>query len=164
MTRCSEWQEIDGKPGHWVCPHCDVPIGGRRGQRKARPYPTSLSRPCVATSDKSATKIAPPSARQKYRNWRDATEAWEAAGKPERSAEEQHLIADVCRGCEDYKPDPLVPIVLGGGQCKACGCGLQPERTLFNALRFATYRCKLGRWNDLIAQKLVSYVKPPQPS
>lgn len=159
MNLC-EWVEFADKPGHWYCQHCGIPRGGPKGQRRPSPYPENLRRECVASSN--GQPIKPPTLAQRYQNWRDATEAWEAAGKPERSSEEQHRIADICRGCEHYDKNPLLPIVMGGGQCKACGCGLQPERSLFNALRFATYRCKLGFWNKLIAEKLISFVKPPK--
>lgn len=153
-----EWVEFADKPGHWYCPNCGIPRGGAKGQRRPTEYPANLRRECIPPGG----PVKPPTAAQKLANWRDASDAWNAAGKPERSSDEQHLIADVCRGCEHYSKDPLLPIVMGGGQCKACGCGLQPERSLFNALRFATYKCKLGRWNHLIARKLISFVKPPK--
>lgn len=122
--------------------------------------PANYSRTCTAVRSTEISIKPAITTRERYRNWRDATEAWEAAGRPERSAAEQQLLADICRGCEHYKPDPLLPIVMGGGQCSACGCGLQPERKLFNALRFATYRCKKGRWN--LAP--VTFVDAPRPT
>lgn len=158
MTLCV-WLEIEGRPGYQWCPNCGIPRGGPKGQRKPSPLPANLRRECIPPG---GVPSKPPTASQKLANWRTATDEWNAAGKPERSASEQHAIADVCRGCDQYNPDPLLPIVMGGGQCKACGCGLQPERSLFNALRYATYKCRLGRWNHLIVEKVISYVKPPK--
>lgn len=155
------WLEIEGKPGHWYCPNCGVPRGGPNGQRKPSPRPEKLRRECLPPGGVPA---APPTATERLRNWATATEEWIAAGRPERSADEQRLIADVCRGCDQYRPEPLLPIVMGGGQCQACGCGLQPERRLGNALLYATYRCRLGRWNHLIVEGQISYVRPTRPA
>lgn len=153
--------EIDGRPGYQECRRCGKARGWPTGQRRPSPAPVNYSRECLLPGEQSAATTQ-LSLRQRYQDWRDATEEWSAAGKPERTAAEQHALADVCRGCDQYNPDPLLPIVMGGGQCQACGCGLQPERSLFNALRYATYKCKLGRWNELIETGGASYVRPPK--
>jgi len=151
--------EISGRPGYQVCKRCGRGRAYPREQDRPLPMPDNYSRTCGASVVESVSIKPAVGAGDKIRSWLSATEQWIAAGRPERDAAEQHLIADVCRGCEHYGKDPLLPIVMGGGTCKACGCGLQPERSLFNALRYATWRCKLGRWNPLIAAGLVGWIK-----
>lgn len=158
-----DWLEYPDRPGYWYCPHCNLPLGGPRGQRRPIDGTPTVWRKCAVASplvkpDPQPHK--PPTPKERLKSWRDATAAWKAAGSPERTSAEQHALADICRGCELYKPDPLLPIVMGGGQCGACGCGLKPERNLFNALRFGTYKCKKGKWDAAIAAGVL-YVEPP---
>lgn len=132
--------------GEWNCPDC------HRKTPAGRHYAVPPRRTCFAKT---------PSFAERARDFMSEVSKWEQAGRPERSSEDQHALDEICRGCSYYKPDPLLPIVMGGGQCGACGCGLKPERKLFNALRFGTYKCKQGKWDAAIAAG-VMYVEPPK--
>ena len=130
-------------------------------QSLARQSVPLLRAKCRAPSGSPTFQAAPaqlqqPSAAERVRSLADATLDWMAAGCPERSAEEQHALAAICAACEHYRPDPVLPL-LAGGQCDVCGCGLQPERKLLNAFRYATYWCVLGRWDRVGS----GFARPP---
>lgn len=160
FVRC-QWIPAEGKPGYWICPLCEIPHGGPRWRAKPSDTPPNVYRSCRGKRELQTERpdelLSSPTAVQKVKNWATATAAWIAAGCPVRSAEEQHVLAEICHGCKHYKPDPVLPL-LQGGQCGVCGCGIEPERKLMNALSYATYRCKKGFWDE----SGVTFVNPPQ--
>ena len=56
MNLCADWKEIKGKPGHWICPHCKIPRGGAKGQRRPSPYPKNLRRECKPVGEAKVPK------------------------------------------------------------------------------------------------------------
>ncbi len=158
-----QWTQANNKPGYWICESCGIPYGGPRWKIAPTSEPPKVYRSCRGEPRQSFASapqpVLSPGFTEKAMNWFNATAAWVAAGRPVRSAEEQATLAEICRPCKYYKPDPVLPL-LQGGQCGVCGCGIAPERKLLNALSYATYRCKQGYWDDAP----VTFVTPPPPT
>jgi len=59
---------------------------------------------------------------------------WYAAGKPERSEQQQAECLEACKACPYFDADKTT--------CRACGCAL------IAAVKMATKRCPHGKWPD----------------
>lgn len=150
------WEEIPDRPGFQWCPNCGRPRGWPRGQTHPSPLPARLLRACIATpaTPPNAPRSQPPSMTQRVANYRDAHAKWNAAGCPVRSDERMlELYETKCHTnqCGQFNGLPLAL----GGECKACGCGLHPERKLLNKLYWATEACPKGLFQ--------ADVDPPKP-
>jgi len=67
-----------------------------------------------------------------------AAARWQAAGRPERSAEEVAAIYEqVCQPCEYFRQ----------GSCGKCGCRIAKSgAALANKIRMQTENCPIGKW------------------
>lgn len=144
------------RPGFQHCRHCLRPRFWPDVQKRPRPMPERYRRACPGHPVDAATKPtadagSAPGIVQRVRSYSAARKRQMEAGDPTRSDEETALIYARCQECPSgkFKADPLLPVVMGGGQCLACGCGLSAVRKIFNAARWATWKCRLGHWDDL---------------
>lgn len=172
MELC-ELVEIEGRPGFQECRKCGRGRFWPQGQKKPSAMPANYRRECVGpgvdpTPPPRPGYIPPkpqrePTIVEKAKSFSQALAKQRAAGDPQRSDGEKAIIWDRCNQCPagKFRPDPVVPIALGGGTCRACGCGIDKIRKLFNAAAFATYKCTLGHWDDLIASGQIRYVVAP---
>lgn len=77
--------------------------------------------------------------------YRQEKNDWKEAGEPVRSDEKVEELYNICVGCEEYIP---LPLVKDRGQCRVCTCLLSKDGDSLNKLRWSTTACPLGKWKE----------------